>query len=89
MNDQTPLKPSRAGGRAARRAARAAPLTEDLRPVRSGMSGGVLKPLSQAEIERIHEAALQCLEEIGLADAPGSGVETLTAAGALLGDDGR
>ncbi|MEO0485055.1 MAG: trimethylamine methyltransferase family protein [Pseudomonadota bacterium] len=89
MNDQTHTRPSRAGGRAARRAARAAPLTQDLRPVRAGLEGGTYKPLTDAEIARIHEAALTCLEEIGLADAPQSGIDTMVAAGAILGDDGR
>ena len=87
MNEQ--IRPSRSGGRAARRAARAAPLTEDLRAVRAGLEGGVLNPLSDADMARIHEAALKCLEEIGLADAPQSGVDVMVAAGAILGDDGR
>ena len=38
---------------------------------------------------RIHHTALDALEQIGLADAPPSGVEILTKAGAILGDDGR
>lgn len=79
----------RAGGRAARKAARAAPLSADMRPVRAGMSGGQYKPLTDAEVLRIHEAALQCLEEIGFADAPPTGVKILTDAGGILGDDGR
>ncbi len=79
----------RAGGRAARHALRAAPLTEDKRPVRPGMSGGNYKALTDAEIERLHHAALDALEVIGLADAPPSGVETMVAAGAIHGDDGR
>ena len=79
----------RQGGRAARKALRAAPLAEDLRPVRAGMTGGSYAPLSDADCQNIHQAALQILEEIGLADAPQSGVEILTGAGALLGDDGR
>ena len=37
----------------------------------------------------IHQAALDALEEIGLADAPPSGIEIMTNAGAVLGDDGR
>ncbi|SFE69613.1 trimethylamine---corrinoid protein Co-methyltransferase [Sulfitobacter brevis] len=86
MTDQSPL---RTGGRAARRAARAAPLAQHLRPVRPGMSGGTYNPLSQADVERIHHAALQALEEIGLADAPPSGVAYLTGAGAIQGSDGR
>lgn len=79
----------RSGGRAARRALRAAPLTKDMRPVRPGMSGGSYKPLSDKEVLRIHAAALDALEQIGLADAPPSGVKYLTDAGAILGDDGR
>ncbi|MFV2002555.1 MAG: trimethylamine methyltransferase family protein, partial [Paracoccaceae bacterium] len=79
----------RSGGRAARRAMRAAPLAENLRPVRAGMEGGNYGPLSKAGIRRIHEAALQALETIGLADAPDSGVAAMTASGARLGDDGR
>lgn len=88
MNEQ--IKPSRrSGGRAARHAMRAAPLTEDKRPIRPGMPGGRYKPLSEADIARIHEAALTALEDIGLADAPQSGVELLTGAGAIQGADGR
>ena len=87
--ESTPRRSGRSGGRAARTAARAAALPDELRPIRPGMEGGRYQPLSQAEVERIHETALQALEQIGLADAPQSGVEILTGAGAVLGDDGR
>jgi len=86
MTDQSPR---RSGGRAARKAMRAAPLTEAQRPIRAGLPGGSYTPLSDAQIQRIHQAALQALEDIGLADAPPSGVEIMTKAGAILGDDGR
>jgi trimethylamine--corrinoid protein Co-methyltransferase len=79
----------RAGGRLARRSARAAPLAEHLRPVRAGLPGGRYQPLSQEGIERIHQAVLDALETIGLADAPQSVIDYMTAAGAILGDDGR
>lgn len=79
----------RAGGRSARQAMRAAPLTQDVRPIRAGMEGGTYKPLSDIDVEKIHQAALTALETIGLADAPDSGIEILTGAGAVLGDDGR
>ena len=79
----------RAGGRLARRSARAAPLAEHLRPVRAGLPGGRYQPLSHEGIERIHQAVLDALETIGLADAPQSGIDYMTAAGAILGDDGR
>jgi trimethylamine--corrinoid protein Co-methyltransferase len=45
--------------------------------------------MSEAEVKRIHEAALQALEEIGLSQAPPSGIEAMTRAGAILGEDGR
>lgn len=77
----------RPGGRAARIQARAAAPIE--RSVTPGMTGGRYQPLTQAEIERIHNAALTALEQIGLADAPPSGIEIMTKAGAILGDDGR
>jgi trimethylamine--corrinoid protein Co-methyltransferase len=53
------------------------------------MEGGTYKPLSENDVQRIHHAALDALETIGLADAPQSGVEILTGAGAVQGDDGR
>ncbi|XDA99543.1 trimethylamine methyltransferase family protein [Sulfitobacter sp. LCG007] len=86
MNEQIH---TRSGGRAARRAARSAPLAEHLRPVRAGLSGGSYAPLSPEGMDRIHQAALDALEQIGLADAPPSGVAHLTRAGAIQGADGR
>jgi trimethylamine--corrinoid protein Co-methyltransferase len=80
---------SRAGGRSARRAARAAALPDHLRPIRPGLSGGQYAPLSASDLDRIHNAALELLETVGLADAPQSGIELLTGAGATLGEDRR
>ncbi|MDG2404567.1 MAG: trimethylamine methyltransferase family protein, partial [Paracoccaceae bacterium] len=51
--------------------------------------GGTLSPLSQSGMDRIHNAALDALETIGLSQAPDSGAAAMTAAGATLGDDGR
>ena len=86
MTEQTKI---RSGGRSARRAARAAPLEGRLRPVRAGLEGGRYEPLSSADLDRIHNAALEALETIGLVDAPQSGIDYMTKAGAVLGDDGR
>jgi len=55
----------------------------------SGMSGGRYKPLSDADVLRIHHAALEVLETIGLADATPSGIEYMTKAGARLTPQGR
>ncbi|MFZ5961617.1 trimethylamine methyltransferase family protein [Thalassococcus sp. BH17M4-6] len=79
----------RSGGRSARRAARSAPLADHLRPVRAGLSGGQFAPLDQHGMDRIHQAALDALAEIGLSNAPASGIKAMTAAGAELGEDGR
>ncbi|MCK4868706.1 MAG: trimethylamine methyltransferase family protein, partial [Alphaproteobacteria bacterium] len=79
----------RRGGRAARQAVRAAPLSEDIRPVRPGMAGGWYKPLSEADVLKIHNAALEVLETIGMCDAIPSCIEAVTAAGGRLNDEGR
>ena len=57
--------------------------------MRAGMVGGAYRPLTDDGVARIHAAALDALETIGLADAPPSGIEAMVAAGATLGDDGR
>ena len=82
-------KVARGGARAARRAARTAPLPDNLRPVRPGMTGGRYKPLSESDVLRIHHAALDVLENIGLADATPGGIEYITGAGARLNSQGR
>jgi len=85
----SPTRKRRAGGRASRTAARAAKLPEALRPVHPGLEGGQYRPLSEGDVQRIHHSALRALEEIGLADAPASGIAVMTEAGAQLGKDGR
>ncbi|MEM8794462.1 MAG: trimethylamine methyltransferase family protein [Pseudomonadota bacterium] len=79
----------RAGGRKARIAARQSALPMDMRPIWPGLEGGRYNPLTEEDVGRIHNAALDALEEIGLSDAPQSGIDYLTGAGAILGDDGR
>ena len=86
---EAPVRGRRAGGRSARVALRSEKLAEELRPIHAGLVGGQYKPLSDASVERIHQAALDALEVIGLSDAPETGVKILTDAGAELGEDGR
>ncbi|HYB55607.1 MAG TPA: trimethylamine methyltransferase family protein [Alphaproteobacteria bacterium] len=82
-------RPARRGAREARRAMRGAPLPEAQRPISPGMPGGRYQPLSDADVLRIHRAALEVLETIGLADAIPSGIEVMTKAGARLAGTGR
>lgn len=79
----------RRGGRSARRASRAAPPAAADRPVWPGLEGGRFRPLDDGDAQRIHETALQVLEQIGLAGAIPSCVEAMTRAGAVMGNDGR
>ena len=79
----------RAGGRQARRDLRAAPLTEDIRPIRPGIEGTTYKPLSDRDVEQIHEAVLDVLENIGLSQATEGCVTACERLGAVMGDDGR
>ncbi len=51
--------------------------------------GGSYRPLSQNDVERIHDAALRMLETVGFANAIPSCAAALTKAGALAGADGR
>ena len=79
----------RRGGRAARRALRAAPIPEDERPVHPGLEGGRYKPLADADVNRIHEAALDLLENVGLSQAIPSCIELMTGAGGHMDEHGR
>jgi len=88
MNVEAPIE-RRRGGRVARQAQRAAPIPDAKRPVRGGLESGRYQPLTQAEIEKVHRAALDVLETIGLCDAIPSCVEVVTAAGGHLDPSGR
>jgi trimethylamine--corrinoid protein Co-methyltransferase len=74
----------RRGGREARRAMRARPVPREEAAVRPGMEGGRYKPLSDADMQRIHESALTVLETVGLANAIPSCVAALTAKGCFI-----
>ena len=77
------------GGRAARIALRAAPLTEEEKPVLPGEIGGSYKPLSDKQVKSIEANVFRILEEIGFADATPHCIEACVAFGATMGDDGR
>ena len=76
----------RSGGRNARKALRAAPLADAIKPVRKGVAGGQYRPLAQADIEQIHEAVLETLESIGLSGVTETARAYCTKAGAIFRD---
>lgn len=79
----------RGGGREARLKQRNSPLAKDIQPIRPGLTGGQYRPLSEHDVARIEQTVFQLLEEIGLSQAPESGVAYMVKAGAIFGDDGR
>ncbi|CAN5456654.1 trimethylamine methyltransferase family protein [soil metagenome] len=79
----------RRGGREARKALRARPIPREEAAVRPGMEGGKYKPLSERDMERIHESALTLLETVGFGQAIPSCIDLLTAKGAFMNDKGR
>jgi trimethylamine--corrinoid protein Co-methyltransferase len=79
----------RRGGRDARRALRSRPIPIEEAAVRPGMTGGQYKPLSQRDMERIHDAALKLLETVGLAQAIPTCVEAMISRGCFLNEKGR
>lgn len=89
MNELVQKTNRRSGGRMARQKERAAPLRKEIMPVKAGMQGGQYKPLTHADIHAIEDTVYQILEEIGLSQAPDTGIEYMRAAGAEIGDDGR
>lgn len=74
----------------ATRLAEIAASTEDLPdPVWPGVEGGRYKPLSQKDIERIHQTVLALLENVGLSQAIPSMVKLVSNRGGSLTEDGR
>jgi len=77
----------RAGGRAARVALREAPLAEDTKPIRPGMSGGRYRPLTDQQVSDVVDAALTLLDELGMGQATPEFVEVVTSAGGSYDGD--
>ena len=77
------------GGRESRRALRTRPVAEEDRAVKPGEMGGRYKPLTDPEVQRIHEAALEVLETIGIGDAIPSCRRLVEDAGGSVDENGR
>ena len=89
IKDRRVFSQRRSGGREARRLERASPLADDIRPVRAGLTGGQYRPLDDAAVKAIDSAVFEILEDIGLSQAPESGIAYMKSVGAVAGDDGR
>jgi len=80
-------RPRRSGGREARRALRAAGVRGQA--VQPGMQGGAYKPLSEHDIQRICDTALDLLENIGIGDPIPEVLRYALPGGCVLGEDNR
>ena len=78
---------SRRSGRKERLAARAA--KPQVHPCPPGQPGGSYKPLSEADMAVIYDAALRLLEELGMGEVPDNLAKTLLACGAKRDARGR
>ena len=76
-------------GRAARLIVREQAQLERAKVVWPGITGGAIKPLTDRELERVHEAALQILESIGMGDASPEIIELARKKGLTITDDQR
>lgn len=77
----------RSGGRDARRALRAAGVRGQA--VQPGMTGGAYRPLGDRDIQRIHDTALDILENIGIGEPIPEILHYALPGGCILGEDGR
>jgi len=77
----------RAGGRSGRRALRAAGVRGQA--VQPGMMGGSYRPLSDHDIQRIHDTALDILENIGIGEPIPEILHYALPGGCILGEDNR
>ena len=76
----------RAGGRSARRALRKTDNTAEAPP---SFTGGLYKPLSEREVERIHHTALDILDKVGMANPLPILQEKALAKGCRIDEHGR
>lgn len=75
--------------RSGRRMRGGAEVTPNRPPVSAGLTGGQYKPLTDAEITRIHELVLQLLEDLGLSQITPTLEARAVAAGCWMDNDGR
>ncbi len=59
------------------------------RPIWPGMEGGCYKPLSDQEVQQIHETSLELLEKVGIADPIDAWRERVVAAGGWVNSEER
>ncbi|MCH8083138.1 MAG: trimethylamine methyltransferase family protein, partial [Myxococcales bacterium] len=85
------VKPRRGGRKSGGRAGRHAERKKGTvgMAVRAGIEGGAYKPLSDRDVERIHDTALNVLANIGIADPIPEILEYALPKGCTVDENGR
>ncbi len=84
---ETRKRRRRGGSRKAKLAERSKPPA--INPAPPGPVGGQYRPLTEDQLERIHDTALRMLAELGMGDAPPALTERALEHGATINDLGR
>ena len=79
----------RSGGRSARVALRQAALAADARAINPGPAGGRYQPLTERQLEDTYEAALDLLEQVGMAGSTPEFTQVVTDQGGHVDDNER
>ena len=79
----------RRGGREARVALRAAPLAEDIKPIKPGLTSGRLRFFSDQQRHDIMETVYRILEDVGFGDALPSTCDYITKVGGVISAQNR
>ncbi|MGC1429911.1 MAG: trimethylamine methyltransferase family protein [Albidovulum sp.] len=88
MSDTAP-KNRRSGGRSARMALREAAPEDDRKAIWAGLEGGRYNPLTRDEVLRIHRAALDILEDVGIGQSTDEVTDLACAKGCFVNAYGR
>lgn len=79
----------RSGGRSARVALRQAPAADDAKAIWPGPNGGAYAPLNEREMEDVYNAALDLLENLGMAGSPDEFTQLVVEAGGHVDEHDR
>ena len=85
MDDTKGTQPRRRSGRRNRTTKPESPVTKGYTPPTAGQ----FKPLSDNDLERVHSASLEILDQIGISEAPPVVIDTIQARGGTVTAEGR
>ncbi len=85
----TRKRAGRLGGRSARHTLRSQPLAVEKRPIWPGAEAGQYKPLTESQVVKIYDAALDVLATVGMGEVPDVVTEQAVSQGCTADENGR